>query len=191
MHYSCGDCGHIKARWDNHYSCLSCTSCSRFSTCYICSQWSDDIWILAEERRLHATRRSVMTNRRQNKKKNRNVSDLFDTISLDGSTTQHGFTARGRTHLGGSQMETNSNQAISPPVTGHTPVNQSPVIYSQIIQAPVNQSSVTGQQGTGQPGTCLPGTGQPGTSQNLPGTNHRSVNMDLQTPSTSHQALVS
>ena len=107
MHYYRGDCGHIKARWDNHYSCQSCTSCSRFSTCYICSQWSDDVWILAEKRRLHTTRRLVMTTRRQNKKKNRNVSDPSDTISLDGRTAPHGFTARGRTHLGGSQMETN------------------------------------------------------------------------------------
>ena len=148
MNYSRGDCGHIKAQWDNHYSYLSCTSCSRISTCFICSQWSDDVWILAEKRRLHATRRPVMTNRRQNIEKNRNVSDSSDTISLDGKTILHGFTARGRTHLGGSQMETISNQAISPPVTGQPGTGQ-----------PVTGHLFTGHLFTGHPGTSQPVTG--------------------------------
>ena len=89
----------------------------------------------------HTTRRLVMTNRKQNKKKNRNVSDLSDTIFLDGSTAPHAFTARGRTHLGGSQMEMKSNQAISPPVTAHqSPVNQS--------QSTSHRSLFTGNTGT-------------------------------------------
>ena len=112
-------CGHIKARWHNHPSCLSCTSCSRNSICYICSQWSHDVWILAENRRIHAKRRHIMTKKRDNKTKKRNVSVLSDTISLDGSTAPHGYTARGRTHLGGSTVETISNRAISTPVTRH------------------------------------------------------------------------
>ena len=45
-------------------------------------------WFLAEKRRLHATRKSVMINKRLNKKR-RNVSDPSDIISLDGSTTPH------------------------------------------------------------------------------------------------------
>ena len=40
-----GDCGHIKARWDN-YNCLRCSSCSRLSTCSTCSTWSEETWIL-------------------------------------------------------------------------------------------------------------------------------------------------
>ena len=119
MHYSRGDCGHMKAWWDNYHSCLSCSSCSRNSTCYICSQWSDDVWILAEKRRTLATRRSIMTKKRDNKTKKRNVSDPSDTISIDRSTAPHSFTARGRIHLGGSPMETTSNRTISPPGTRH------------------------------------------------------------------------
>ena len=43
------DCGHIKARWDNHHNCLKCSSCSRLSTCSICSTWSEEIWTLADK----------------------------------------------------------------------------------------------------------------------------------------------
>ena len=119
MHYTRSGCGHIKARWDNHQSCLSCTSCSRNSTCYISSQWSDGVWILANKRRTYAKRRYAMTKKRDNKTKKKNVPDPSDTISIDGSTAQHGYTARGRAHLGGSPVETISNQAISPPGTRH------------------------------------------------------------------------
>ena len=150
--HSYGDCGHIKARLDNHYCCLSSTSCSRFSTCYICSNWSDDIWILAEKTSRY--KKISYDKYKKNKKKNRNVSDPSDTISLDGSTAPHGFTARGRTHLGGSQMQTNSIQAISLPVTGHPGTGQ-----------PVNGQPVTGQLITGYPGTGQPVTGQPVTGQ--------------------------
>ena len=56
----------------------------------------------------HATRRSVMTNRRHNKKRRRNVSEPSVTNSLDRRTAPYGSTARGRTHLGGSQLEADS-----------------------------------------------------------------------------------
>ena len=47
--------------------------------------------------------KSVMTNRTHNEKRKRNASDPSDSISLDGSTGPHDFTARGKTHQGGSQ----------------------------------------------------------------------------------------
>ena len=172
LNNSRGDCGHIKVRWDNHHSCLSCSSCYRISTCYICSQWSDGVWILAEKRRIHATRRSVMTKKRDNKTKKRNVPDSSDTISIDGSTAPHAFTARGRTHLGGSPVEWFSKRAISPPVTGKPDTSQ-----------PVTGQLVTGHPGTSHPGTShqstsQPVTGQPGTSQPVTGhpfTGHQST----------------
>ena len=53
------------------------------------------------------------------------MSDPSDTTSLDGSTAQHGYTARGRTHQGGSPLDNESNQALRPPVTSNkSPVNQ-------------------------------------------------------------------
>ena len=83
-----------------------------------------------------------MKKKRYNKTKKRNVSDPSDTNSIDGSTAPHGYTARGRTHLGGSPAESFLNRAISPPVTG----------------PPVTGHPVTGKPGTGQPGTSQPGT---------------------------------
>ena len=71
MKIVCGNCGHIKAQWDNHHNCLKCSSCSRLSTCSTCSTWSEETWILADRHRTHAARKSVMTRKRQNKKKRR------------------------------------------------------------------------------------------------------------------------
>ena len=91
-----GDCGHIKARWDNHQNCLSCSSCSRLSTCSTCSRWSEETWILVDRRRKYSTRRSVMRKKKQNQKKRLAVnSDPSDDNSFDGSITPPGYTAKG------------------------------------------------------------------------------------------------
>ena len=102
-----------------------------------------------------------MTKKRDNKTKKRNVPDQSDTISLDGSTALHSFTARGRTHLSGRPMEMISNWAISPPGTSQPDTGH-----------PVTCQPVTVQPGTSQPGTSQTVTSQPGTSQPLPGTIH-------------------
>ena len=153
MHFAHGNCGHLKAKWDTHLSCLTCNSCTRISPCYICSSWTEKVWNLAE-RRLHATRKSVMTQKRKqkkSKKSKKSQSDMSDNGTVDGSTAPHSFTARGRTHQGGSLADLESDRALSPPVTGHPvtsqPVTQSlgnlsPFIQSPVIQSPVNQSPV-------------------------------------------------
>ena len=156
MHFARGNCGHLKAKWDTHLSCLTCNSCTRISPCYICSSWTEKVWNLAERRRLHATRKSVMTQKRKQKKSKKfkkSQSDMSDNGTVDGSTAPHSFTARGRTHQGGSLADLESDRALSPPVTSHqSPVNQSPVNQSPVIQSlgnlfpfiqwPVNQSPV-------------------------------------------------
>ena len=156
MHFARGNCGHLKAKWDTHLSCLTCNSCTRISPCYICSSWTEKVWNLAERRRLHATRKSVMTQKRKqkkSKKSKKSQSDMSDNGTVDGSTAPHSFTARGRTHQGGSLADLESDRALSPPFTSHqspvnqSPVNQSPVIQSlgnlfPFIQSPVNQSPV-------------------------------------------------
>ena len=144
MHFARGNCGHLKAKWDTHLSCLTCNSCTRISLCYICSSWTEKVWNLAERRRLHATRKSVMTQKRKqkkSKKSKKSQSDMSDNGTVDGSTAPHSFTARGRTHQGGSLADLESDRALSPPVTSHqSPVNQSPVNQSPVNQSPVNQS---------------------------------------------------
>ena len=144
MHFARGNCGHLKAKWDTHLSCLTCNSCTRISPCYICSSWTEKVWNLAERRRLHATRKSVMTQKRKqkkSKKSKKSQSDMSDNGTVDGSTAPHSFTARGRTHQGGSLADLESDRALSPPVN-QSPVNQSPVNQSPVNQSPVNQSPV-------------------------------------------------
>ena len=122
MHFARGNCGHLKAKWDTHLSCLTCNSCTRISPCYICSSWTEKVWNLAERRRLHATRKSVMTQKRKqkkSKKSKKSQSDMSDNGTVDGSTAPHSFSARGRTHQGGSLADLESDRALSPPVTSH------------------------------------------------------------------------
>ena len=149
MHFARGNCGHLKAKWDTHLSCLTCNSCTRISPCYICSSWTEKVWNLAERRRLHATRKSVMTQKRKqkkSKKSKKSQSDMSDNGTVDGSTAPHSFTARGRTHQGGSLADLESDRALSPPVTSQPVIqslgNLSPFIQSPVIQSPVNQSPV-------------------------------------------------
>ena len=101
-------------------------------------------------------------------------------------------TARCRTHLGGSPMETITNRSISPPGTSHWLTRHWSTSHwstsHPVTSQPGTSQSGTSQPGTsqpvtGQPGTSQPGTGHPDTSQYLPDTSHRSVNMDYQAQS--------
>ena len=160
MHFACGNCGHLKAKWDTHLSCLTCNSCTRISPCYICSSWTEKVWNLAERRRLHATRKSVMTQKRKqkkSKKSKKSQSDMSDNGTVDGSTAPHSFTARGRTHQGGSLADLESDRALSPPVTSQ----------------PVTSQTVTSHPVTGQLISVHPVASQPVTSQ--PVTSHQST----------------
>ncbi|KAH3873809.1 hypothetical protein DPMN_037049 [Dreissena polymorpha] len=41
-----GSCGHIRAAWDNHGSCLSCAGCTQDNYCPFCEHWSADTWAI-------------------------------------------------------------------------------------------------------------------------------------------------
>ena len=184
MHFARGNCGHLKAKWDTHLSCLTCNSCTRISPCYICSSWTEKVWNLAERRRLHATRKSVMTQKRKqkkSKKSKKSQSDMSDNGTVDGSTAPHSFTARGRTHQGGSLADLESDRALSPPVTSHqSPVNQSPVNQSPVNQSPVNQSPVIQSLGNLSPFIQSPVIQSP--------VNQSPVNQSTSHQSTRHQS---
>ena len=155
MHFARGNCGHLKAKWDTHLSCLTCNSCTRISPCYICSSWTEKVWNLAERRRLHATRKSVMMQKRKqkkSKKSKKSQSDMSDNGTVDGSTAPHSFTARGRTHQGGSLADLESDRALSPPVTSQ-PVNQSPVTSHPVTGQLISVHPVTGHPVASQPVT--------------------------------------
>ena len=160
MHFARGNCGHLKAKWDTHLSCLTCNSCTRISPCYICSSWTEKVWNLAERRRLHATRKSVMTQKRKqkkSKKSKKSQSDMSDNGTVDGSTAPHSFTARGRTHQGGSLADLESDRALSPPVTSQPvtsqPVTSHPVTGQLISVHPVASQPVTSHQSTSHQST--------------------------------------
>ena len=186
MHFARGNCGHLKAKWDTHLSCLTCNSCTRISPCYIYSSWTEKVWNLAERRRLHATRKSVMTQKRKqkkSKKSKKSQSDMSDNGTVDGSTAPHSFTARGRTHQGGSLADLESGRALSPPVTSHQSTShQSSSHWATYLRSSSHRSSSrqsTSHQSTSQPVTSQPGTSQLGSSQ--PGIGLQSFAYDLQT----------
>ena len=114
----CGECGHIKSRWDNHDKCIKCSSCSRESTCSTCSSWTDKTWKLAEKRRTCASRKWVMARKKNKKQK------AMDEENTDGITTLHGPAAQGRTHPSGNSKGTCTQRSISPLVTGQPGLTQ-------------------------------------------------------------------
>ncbi|KAH3749819.1 hypothetical protein DPMN_184334 [Dreissena polymorpha] len=58
MPQSRGSCGHIRAAWDNHGSCLSCAGCTQDNCCPFCEHWSADTWAI--KRRTFKSRRRNM-----------------------------------------------------------------------------------------------------------------------------------
>lgn len=48
-----GSCGHFKALWDTHPTCISCSYCSRSNNCKFCVGWSVDRWKLVDSRRTY------------------------------------------------------------------------------------------------------------------------------------------
>ncbi|KAH3776515.1 hypothetical protein DPMN_177943 [Dreissena polymorpha] len=52
-----GSCGHIRAAWDNHDSCLSCAGCNQDNCCPFCVNLSEETW---------ATKRRPFKSRKRN-----------------------------------------------------------------------------------------------------------------------------
>ena len=156
MNIAHGKCGHLKAKWDNHPTCISCTACLHFSPCSICSNRTTKEWSLVEKRHLYSTRKWVMAqkSRQKKSKKTKSQSDLSDNGTHDGSTAPLSYTARGRTHQGGSPGDLESNRALIPPVIqspSHRSTNHRSTIHRsnnrrsashQSKQSPVNNQPV-------------------------------------------------
>ena len=211
-----GNCGHIRVRWDNHYYCLSWSSCSRSSTCSACNQWSQSVWLLAKKRRLHAMRKSVMTNRRHHKKRKQNASDPSDSISLDRALPHMALLPEAGPIKVASQwywklpvfkptshrspvtdQPVTGQQGSSHPVTGQYftghPVTGQPVTSQfnghPVTEQPVTSQPVTSQPVTSQPVISQPGTRQPVTGQMLPGSSHWILTTRYRVPVTRHRAF--
>ena len=63
-----GSCGHLKGNYDNHFSCLNCSGCSRFNCCAVCHCWSYSTWVLVGRRRLFRDRQMGKTKEAKVKK---------------------------------------------------------------------------------------------------------------------------
>ena len=69
-----GSCGHLKGNYDNHFSCLNCSGCSRFNGCAVCHCWSDSTWALVRRRRLFRDRQMGKTKEAKVKKQRSSAS---------------------------------------------------------------------------------------------------------------------
>ena len=83
---------------------------------------------------------------------------MSDNGTVDGSTAPHSFTARGRTHQGGSLADLESDRALSPPVTSQ-PVTSQPVTGQPVTGQLISVHPVASQPVTSQPVTSQPGMG--------------------------------
>ena len=131
-----GDCGHIKARWDNHH-----------------------------KHRTYAARKSVMTRKRQNKKRKRlAVNSDLSTYLMIGAPPYRAILPGvgpimvpaywmlstpkacppGNCHQSPVNQALASQSPVNQLLVSHSPVNQAPSSFSPANQAPVNQSLVTG-----------------------------------------------
>ncbi|KAH3694556.1 hypothetical protein DPMN_081995 [Dreissena polymorpha] len=52
-----GSCGHVKARWDSHDTCLACTGCTLLKKCAVCDLLSSETWEQAVRRRTSISRK--------------------------------------------------------------------------------------------------------------------------------------
>ncbi|KAH3890974.1 hypothetical protein DPMN_015065 [Dreissena polymorpha] len=108
-----GSCGHIRAAWDNHDSCLSCAGCTQENCCPFCEHWSVDTWAI--KRRPFKSRRRNMHSSDQSRESSvcRDFSphDL-DHMSLTGPVTGHAMTGP----VTGHAM---TGPVTGQPVTGH------------------------------------------------------------------------
>ena len=63
-----GSCGHLKGNYDNHFSCLNCSGCSRFNCCAACHCWSNSTWASVGRRWLSRDRQMGKTKEAKVKK---------------------------------------------------------------------------------------------------------------------------
>ena len=54
-----GACGHLKAAFDKHVTCMSFYGCTYDTQCGVCSLWSPDIWDITRARRTAKSRRKT------------------------------------------------------------------------------------------------------------------------------------
>ena len=88
-----GSCGHVKASWDNHTTCFSCSRCSFETRCSNCKECTSAIVTLAAKRRTSMGRKKST----DDKKRDMGASVTLETVrpavkgSSDNCNTGWGF----------------------------------------------------------------------------------------------------
>ena len=192
-----GSCGHVKASWDNHATCFSCSRCSFETRCSTCKEWTSAIWTLVAKRRTSMGRKKSTEDK---KKWDMGAPGTLETVSLtvEGSSDNR-HTGSGAS-VGKSQSETlsqsekslgekyrdNRENLLSDTLwyKGATPDRSSSLATPVSTDLRVDTSPVpsghrfTGHQSNGHPGTGHQSTRQPDTGHRLtrqPGAGHQST----------------
>ena len=92
-------CGHIKARWDSHDTCLACTGCTLLKKCAVCELWSYDIWTQAGRRRMSNSR-----------KRHEPLTDVDDPVTSLVTDDQLTFQSPDTGHDGGVVCRSSSDR---------------------------------------------------------------------------------
>ena len=103
-----GNCGHLKASWDNHPRCFACSRSSFQSRCQICKLWPSSICTLASNRRAYIQRKVAKGKKKMGKKGASSRDTVSKTVEGSNDNRQPGS----GTVSGQSQSE-NSSQTKS------------------------------------------------------------------------------
>ncbi|KAH3886875.1 hypothetical protein DPMN_010888 [Dreissena polymorpha] len=114
-------CGHVKAKWNSHDSCLSCTGCTQDSRSLFCKEWSDGTWPKATNIRTFKGRKC----------ENRESCSRGSLMSCQsrGSLACSDFSPRVLDHLAQAIVRSlpgdvtglgTGHQSLTGPVTGHS-----------------------------------------------------------------------
>ena len=159
-----GSCGHLKARWDSHDTCLACTGCTFNNKCAVCDLWAYDVWTKAGRRRTSISRKRneppsdvdypvtplVKDDQRFCQSPStgqdgvvvsRSSSDLM-THTMHTGDIDHGTTGSMSDHMAAAILRSLSGDVTGHNMTGRSPVRSGPVTGH--VTGPVRSGHVTG-----------------------------------------------
>jgi len=83
MPLSRGSCGHVKAAWDNHASCITCAGCDLDHRCQFCLDWPMETWTAWTDRRTWKDRKRSGQSRKNSSGRDFSPHDLDHMASGD------------------------------------------------------------------------------------------------------------
>ena len=102
------DCGHIKSRWDNHHNCLKRSSCSRLFLAWRVALGLKKFGLLQISIGLMLQESQWWGKDRTRREERVAIIQIYlMTLTM------------GKTHRGGSFLDAECSESVSPPVNGH------------------------------------------------------------------------